>query len=134
MLYTVSSLHRIYHTTYTHTHTQAEVIRNKSTETMSFPLTLMSILTTSSWSAYGVLIHDIYVQVSPQSYSGAGIGHVCTDAIDPLIDISLFLSAFFPSCTQFPNFIGLVLSVIQLSLFLFFGGEKKRTISLESPA
>ena len=46
------------------THTQVEVVRNKSTETMSFPLTVMSLLTTASWSTYGTLIHDIYAQVS----------------------------------------------------------------------
>ena len=43
---------------------QVEVVRNKSTETMSFPLTVMSLLTTASWATYGTLIHDIYVQVS----------------------------------------------------------------------
>ena len=31
---------------------------------MSFPLTVMSLLTTASWATYGTLIHDIYVQVS----------------------------------------------------------------------
>ena len=41
------------------THTQMEIVRNKSTETMSFPLT---VLTTASWATYGTLIHDIYVQ------------------------------------------------------------------------
>ena len=46
------------------THTQVEVVRNKSTEMMSFPLTVMSLLTTASWATYGTLIHDIYVQVS----------------------------------------------------------------------
>ena len=30
--------------------------RNKSTETVSFPLTVMSLLTTSSWATYGTLI------------------------------------------------------------------------------
>ena len=46
-------------------YTQVEVVRNKSTETMSFPLTVMSLLTTASWATYGTLIHDhIYVQVS----------------------------------------------------------------------
>ena len=45
-------------------HTQVEVVRNKSTETMSFPLTVMSLLTTASWATYGTLIHDIYVKVS----------------------------------------------------------------------
>jgi uncharacterized protein with PQ loop repeat len=46
--------------THTHTHTQVEVVHSKSTETMSFPLTVMSLLTTASWATYGTLIHDIY--------------------------------------------------------------------------
>ena len=45
-------------------HTQVEIVRNKSTETMSFLLMVMSLLTTASWSTYGSLIHDIYAQIS----------------------------------------------------------------------
>ena len=55
-------------------HTQVEVVRNKSTETMSFLLTVMSLLTTASWATYGTLIHDIYVQVSV-TVSVAGLGN-----------------------------------------------------------
>ena len=46
------------------THHKIEVVRNKSTETMSFLLTVMSLLATTSWATYGTLIHDIYVQVT----------------------------------------------------------------------
>ena len=50
-----------------HTHTQvARGCSEQSTKTMSFPLTVMSLLimTTASWAIYGTLIHNIYVQVS----------------------------------------------------------------------
>ena len=43
---------------------QAEVVRTKSTETMSFPLSVMSVCTAGSWVIYGVLISDAYVIVS----------------------------------------------------------------------
>ena len=43
---------------------QAEVVRTKSTETMSFPLSVMSVCTAGSWVIYGVLIKDTYVIVS----------------------------------------------------------------------
>ncbi|CAI7992076.1 Sugar transporter SWEET1 [Geodia barretti] len=39
----------------------AEVVRSKSTETMSFPLTVMSVSTTLSWVLYGLLVADVYV-------------------------------------------------------------------------
>ena len=51
------------------THTQVQVVRDKSTETMSFLLTVMSLLTTASWSTYRTLIHDIYVRVSVCVYT-----------------------------------------------------------------
>ena len=52
----------------------------------------------------------------------------------PWLSFILILSlAFFLLIV--PNFMGLLLSLVQLSLFLLFGRtEKKRTISLESPA
>jgi solute carrier family 50 protein (sugar transporter) len=39
----------------------AEVVRSKSTETMSFPLTVMSVSTTLSWVLYGILVADVYI-------------------------------------------------------------------------
>ena len=91
-----------------HTHTQVEVVRNKSTETMSFPLTVMSLLTTASWTTYGTLIHDIYVQVSVT---------VCVAGPDNLTDqifnfqgfiyhnFKINVSAFIPflHCFSFPT-------------------------------
>ena len=44
---------------------QNEVIATQSTETMSLPLTSMSVVTTFLWVVYGVLQWDFYVIVSP---------------------------------------------------------------------
>jgi uncharacterized protein with PQ loop repeat len=43
---------------------QADIIKSQSTASMSFPLSIMSFLTTLSWTGYGYLIGDIYVLVS----------------------------------------------------------------------
>lgn len=40
------------------------MIKSNSTASMSFPLSTMSFLTTLSWTVYGFLISDVYVEVS----------------------------------------------------------------------
>ena len=47
-----------------HSLSQSEVVRSQTTESMSFPLSVMSGATTLSWTVYGLLVKDIYVQVS----------------------------------------------------------------------
>lgn len=74
--------------------TMAEVIQSKSTDSMSFPLSVMSVLTTASWVLYGLLVSDFFI--------------------------------------QFPNGIGLLLSLIQLTLFAVYH-KKKKLISMEAP-
>ena len=43
---------------------QGKVIRTKSTSSISFPLSFMVVLVSVSWLSYGLLLGDIYVQVS----------------------------------------------------------------------
>lgn len=62
--------------------TMAEVVRSRCTDTMSLPLSVMSLLTTVSWLLYGILISNLFVQV--------------------------------------PNGLGMLLSVVQLSLFVIY--------------
>jgi len=43
---------------------QAEVFKTKSTESMSFPLSLLSLFVTSLWVTYSYLVDDLYIKVS----------------------------------------------------------------------
>ena len=43
---------------------QPHIIKTKSTECMSFPLTLASLLVTSAWALYGHFIEDKLIMVS----------------------------------------------------------------------
>jgi solute carrier family 50 protein (sugar transporter) len=41
--------------------TMSQVIKKKTTESMSFPLSLMSAIVTLSWTLYGYLVGDYFV-------------------------------------------------------------------------
>ncbi len=43
---------------------QAEVVRNQDTESMSLPLSAMAAVASGSWAVYGMLVKDVYIQVS----------------------------------------------------------------------
>jgi uncharacterized protein with PQ loop repeat len=51
---------------------QVDVVKSQTTESMSFPLSIMSFLTTFSWTGYGYLIGDSYVVVSKGNEEGEG--------------------------------------------------------------
>ena len=42
----------------------ANIFRSKSTESLSFPLSVMTVVNSSLWTSYGYLINDVYVIVS----------------------------------------------------------------------
>ncbi|KAM9294629.1 sugar transporter SWEET1-like [Gastrophryne carolinensis] len=41
----------------------AQIIRTKSTKCLSFPLTVTTFLTSTSWVLYGLQLHDLYIMV-----------------------------------------------------------------------
>ena len=78
---------------------------------MSFVLTIMSVFTALSWVMYGTLVSDIYIIVSMATYNHGRHTHT------HILSLSL---------SQFPNAVGLILSLIQLSLFLMYGQKSPR--------
>ncbi|NXN32783.1 SWET1 protein, partial [Nycticryphes semicollaris] len=42
----------------------AKIVRTKSTRCLSFPLTVTTLLASSSWTLYGLCVHDHYITVS----------------------------------------------------------------------
>ena len=42
---------------------KAEVFRTKTTESMSFPLSLLSLIVTALWVYYSYLVQDIFIKV-----------------------------------------------------------------------
>ena len=111
-----------------------EIVRNKSTETVSFPLTVMSLLTMHCLMGNLWNSHSRYLCTGQCAVSVVSLNNLTVLTFKELF-LTLFdinVSVLFLS--QFPNFIGLLLSLVQLSLFLLFGRTEKRTVSLESPA
>ncbi|CAJ0948116.1 unnamed protein product [Ranitomeya imitator] len=45
----------------------AQIIRSKSTKCLSFPLTVTTLLTSTSWVLYGLQRRDPYIMVPPTS-------------------------------------------------------------------
>ena len=43
---------------------KAEVFRTKTTESMSFPLSLLSLIVTALWVFYSYLVQDIFIKVN----------------------------------------------------------------------
>ncbi|XP_066062951.1 sugar transporter SWEET1 isoform X3 [Chamaea fasciata] len=41
----------------------AKVVRSKSTRCLSFPLTVTTLVASSSWTLYGLQLHDLYITV-----------------------------------------------------------------------
>ncbi|NXS95946.1 SWET1 protein, partial [Jacana jacana] len=41
----------------------AKIVRSKSTRCLSFPLTVTTFLTSTSWTFYGLCVHDLYITV-----------------------------------------------------------------------
>ncbi|XP_012938035.1 sugar transporter SWEET1 [Aplysia californica] len=68
--------------------TLSEVLRHKSTDSISLPLCLINFVSAVEWTLYGLAIQDKFV--------------------------------------TFPNFIGGVLGILQLSLFVVYGFKHKR--------
>ncbi|NXT53220.1 SWET1 protein, partial [Pluvianellus socialis] len=42
----------------------AKIVRSKSTRCLSFPLTVTTFLASTSWTLYGLQLHDAYITVS----------------------------------------------------------------------
>lgn len=42
---------------------QAEMVRSRNVECLSFPLTVMTVLTSTSWVLYGLEMNDCYIVV-----------------------------------------------------------------------
>ncbi len=94
---------------------QTEVVRNQNTESMSLPLSAMGTVASASWTVYGLLVDDVYIQVCCM---GIGIIYVLMTSVTP----------------QVPNVVGLMLSLVQMALFAQYGTAKKKTIvSMETP-
>mgnify|MGYP002804036410 CR=1 FL=1 len=68
----------------------ANIFRSKSTESLSFPLSVMTVVNSSLWMSYGYLINDIYVIT--------------------------------------PNFLGLLLGLVQLGLFYLYPSNSRPVI------
>lgn len=49
---------------------QARVIQTKSTQRLSFSLTIATLLTSASWTLYGFRLRDPYIMVSSSAGSG----------------------------------------------------------------
>ncbi|XP_009180594.1 sugar transporter SWEET1 isoform X6 [Papio anubis] len=47
-----------------HHGSQAKVIQTKSTQCLSYPLTIATVLTSASWCLYGFRLRDPYIMVS----------------------------------------------------------------------
>lgn len=45
---------------------QLEIIRSRSVECLSFPLTVATFLTSTSWTLYGMQLQDFYIMVRKQ--------------------------------------------------------------------
>ncbi|KFU83966.1 Sugar transporter SWEET1, partial [Chaetura pelagica] len=43
----------------------AKIVRSKSTRCLSFPLTVTTFLASTSWTLYGLQLHDPYITVDP---------------------------------------------------------------------
>ena len=111
---------------------QNEVIATQSTETMSLPLTSMSVVTTFLWVVYGVLQWDFYVIVSPACACpdvGQGWSRV------PVLNTHGVVPPSSPSPPlQAPNAMGLLLACVQLLLFIvYWQTPRKRVVSLDKP-
>ncbi|XP_065909210.1 sugar transporter SWEET1-like [Dysidea avara] len=75
--------------------TMAEVFKTKSTESMSFPLSILSLFVTFLWVIYSYLVDDVFIKI--------------------------------------PNFLGLLLALVQLMLFAMYWNKKRKLITLELP-
>lgn len=117
---------------------QNEVITTQSTETMSLPLSSMSAVTTFLWVVYGVLQWDFYVIVSSVCWPLAWCEvHEVQVSSQVSYCHEVHTHTQLPSPPlplQAPNALGLLLSCIQLLLFIvYWQTPRKRVVSLDKP-
>lgn len=68
---------------------QARVIQTKSTQRLSFSLTIATLLTSASWTLYGFRLRDPYIMVRG---AGAGDRHARRGKSAPLLTPALVIS------------------------------------------
>lgn len=81
------------------------VIRVKNTESLPFPIIFANFVVSLQWLVYGIIINDKFVQVFYQ-----------------FCDLLLINQKVI---FQVPNFLGVILSGLQLSLFCFYPKTSK---------
>lgn len=80
------------------------VIRAKNSESLPLPLIAMSFVVSLQWLIYGILISDSFIQVSRL----------------PRLAELLRQWQIFALLFQIPNFLGCILSLLQLGLFVIY--------------
>lgn len=104
---------------------QKTVIRNRSTASMVFSLCLMNFIVAVSWSLYGFVVKDMFIQV-PLSHAllllGLSPSPRRASRNSPLYSSSSHPRARHwyppPVAQQAPNSMGALLSLAQLLLFV----------------
>lgn len=115
----VGALLCIWTRTVVHPSPQARVIQTKSTQRLSFSLTIATLLTSASWTLYGFRLSDPYIMVS----SAGSAWQVCTVG-------NQLLSSWQPLRFQVPNVPGILTSFIRLWLFWKYPREQDRNYQL----
>lgn len=111
---------------------QMEMVRTRNVQCLSFPLTVSTLLTSTSWVLYGLQLSDCYIVVRR-----ARPRHMLCNRVPPSAKPVVSNSLCFSSSPVFmkpqaPNLPGIITSLIRFFLFWKFGSTKQNSPSYTS--